>query len=343
MKAAIHNPYLDTLGGGERYTVSFAKVLVDEGWDVDLEWSGPDIKDSLNKRFGIDLSKVNIVSDIKRGDGYDLCFWISDGSIPALKSRKNILHFQVPFHGVNGASLMNKMKLFRINEIVCNSEFTKKVIDEEYGVNSKVIYPPIDTESFKSKRKENIILYVGRFSKLKQNKHQEVLIKTFIELVDSGLKDWKLVLAGGSEVGSGTFIQELKRMIIGYPIQIIESPDFKTLKSLYGVAKIFWSAAGYLENETENPENMEHFGMSVVEAMACGEVPIVYNGGGHKEIIKHNIEGFLWEDVSLLSQKTMEIINDKKSLTRLSRSSVLSSKRYTFENFRSQCVTLLLK
>lgn len=341
MKAAIHNPYLDTLGGGERYTVSFAKVLVDEGWDVDLEWSGPDIKDSLNKRFGIDLSKVNIVSDIKRGDGYDLCFWISDGSIPALKSRKNILHFQVPFHGVNGASLMNKMKLFRINEIVCNSEFTKKVIDEEYGVNSKVIYPPIDTESFKSKRKENIILYVGRFSKLKQNKHQEVLIKTFIEMVDSGLKDWKLVLAGGSEVGSGTFIQELKRMIIGYPIQIIESPDFKTLKSLYGVAKIFWSAAGFGENELEEPENFEHFGMSLVEAMSASCCPVVYGVGGHKEIIENTVNGFFFFTTKELVSITNKLINQKSYLREISLKSKESSKRYSYSNFKSNVIMSL--
>ena len=48
-KAAIYNPYLDTLGGGERYTLSFAKVLADEGWVVDVEWK--DIKIKENGKF----------------------------------------------------------------------------------------------------------------------------------------------------------------------------------------------------------------------------------------------------------------------------------------------------
>ena len=153
MKAAIHNPYLDTLGGGERYTLSFAKVLSDNGWDVDLEWKNENIRKKLESRFGINLSKINIASDIKKGDGHDLCFWVSDGSIPTLKARKNILHFQVPFHNIGGNSLLNKMKLFRIDNIVCNSAFTKNVIDREYGVESVVLYPPVSVSDFKSKRK----------------------------------------------------------------------------------------------------------------------------------------------------------------------------------------------
>ena len=159
MKAAIYNPYLDTLGGGERYTLTFAKVLSDNGWEVDLEWKDTGIKKSLEDRFGMDLTLINIVKDVKRGDGYDLCFWVSDGSIPALKARRNILHFQVPFQNLNGRSLLNKMKLFRVDKIICNSEFTRKVIDAEYGVESVVVYPPVDVEHIKSKRKENLILF----------------------------------------------------------------------------------------------------------------------------------------------------------------------------------------
>src|SRR6266852_9194189 len=97
MKAAIYNPYLDTLGGGERYIMAAAVALVKEGYEVHVEWKDAALKEKLEKRFGIDLSGVNFVEDIKRGDGYDVCFWVSDGSIPTLRARKNFLHFQVPF------------------------------------------------------------------------------------------------------------------------------------------------------------------------------------------------------------------------------------------------------
>jgi len=94
MRAAIYNPYLDTLGGGERYTLSFAKVLLNNGFDVNIFWKDSSILDKFEKRFGITLNGLNTIDDIKKGEGYDLCFWVSDGSIPILHSRNNILHFQ---------------------------------------------------------------------------------------------------------------------------------------------------------------------------------------------------------------------------------------------------------
>jgi len=335
MKAAIYNPYLDTLGGGERYTLSFAKVLLDKGYEVDIEWKSPGIIKLLEDRFGLDLSKINVVENINRGDGYDLCFWVSDGSIPALKARKNILHFQVPFHDVGGKSLINKMKLFRIGKIVCNSGFTKKIIDNEYGVDSTVIYPPVDTTSIKPKRKENIILYVGRFSELLQNKNQDILIRNFKKLVNRGTTDWKLILIGGAEVGAGNYLDKLRKMAKGYPIEIIQSPSFDDLKELYGKAKIFWSASGFGADENKNPQNVEHFGITGVEAMAAGVVPVIYNAGGHKEIITINKDGFLWNKESELLRLSKILLDNKSILRSISRQAIQRSSRFSYQKFES--------
>ena len=341
MKAAIYNPYLDTLGGGERYTLSFAKVLLDAGYQVDIEWKSADIIKKLEDRFGIDLRNINVVSGINRGDGYDLCFWVSDGSIPALRARKNFLHFQVPFHNVNGKTLINKMKLFRINKVICNSDFTKKIIDQEYGVNSTVIYPPVDTVGIKPKRKENIILNVARFSTLLQSKHQDILIRAFKKFFDKGNKDWKLVLIGGSEVGNSGVINEFTKMSQGYPIEIITSPKFKYLKEIYGKSKIFWSASGFEINETENPENVEHFGMTVVEAMSAGAVPIVYKAGGHKEIIKDSENGFLWNTESELLKNTETLIKDKHLLKQISEKAIISSRSFSEDKFKTDILKII--
>lgn len=343
MRAAIHNPYLDTLGGGERYTCVFAEMLAKNGYMVDMEWKDSEIKEKLTNRFGVNLEGVNIVNDIKRGDGYDLCFWVSDGSIPMLRARNNLLHFQVPFHGVNGKSLINKMKLFRINKIIANSVFTKKIIDKEFGVESVVVYPPVDTLAIKPKRKENIILFVGRFSQILQNKGQDVLIKTFKKMVDGGLTDWKLILAGGVEVGVGDYIRKLKESARGYPIEIIESPDYKILKDLYGKAKIFWSASGFGENEDKTPEKVEHFGITVVEAMVGGAVPIIYNAGGHKKIITDGINGFLWENTNELVKKTHNLINGPKLLRDIELNAKESAQNYSKVNFEKNILSYILQ
>jgi len=343
MRAGIFNPYLDTLGGGERYTVTFAKILAKNGYSVDLEWKEGEIKKTLENRFGIDLSGINVVESIKKGDGYDLCFWVSDGSIPMLHARNNILHFQVPFHGVGGKSLLNRMKLFRVNKIVCNSFFTKKFIDKEYGVESVVLYPPADVAGIKPKRKENIILFVGRFSQILQNKGQDILIKAFKKMYNAGLKDWKLILAGGVEVGVGDYISKLHEMSDGYPVEIIESPSYKTLKELYGTAKIYWSASGFGENENKNPEKMEHFGITVVEAMAGGAVPIVYAGGGHIEIIKDNDNGLTWDNIANLNKKSYALINNSRDLHRIAENAKNSAEKYSESSFEKHVVSDILQ
>jgi len=342
-KAAIYNPYLDTLGGGERYTLTFAKVLAEEGYDVDIEWHDKSIKDKLSLRFGLKLSKnINIVESINRGESYDTCFWVTDGSIPTLKAGKNYIHFQVPFHGVNGKSLLNRMKLFRIDKIICNSDFTKKVVDNEYGIDSMVLYPPVATDIYRPKRKINQICYVGRFSNLIQNKGHEVLIKQFKILVkNKKFTDWKLILAGGTEVGSTEYLKKLKLQAHGYNIEFVESPSIEILKNIFGVSKIFWSASGYGVDEIKNPEKTEHFGITLVEAMSAGCVPLVFNAGGHKEIIDAENNGYLWENKRDLISLTKKILNEKGLMKKLSINAIYSSLKYNYENFKNKVVELL--
>ncbi len=341
MKAAIYNPYLDTLGGGERYTLTFAKALANNGFKVDLEWKDESIKKRLEDRFGMNLQDINIVNNINRGDGYDVCFWVSDGSVPTLHARKNLLHFQVPFHDVKGSSLLNKMKFIRINKVICNSNFTKNVIDQEYGVNSSVVYPPVPVDQIKIKRKENSILYVGRFSELKQNKGQEVLIKEFKKLYDSGIHNWKLILAGGTEVGSEDFLQRLEKIASGYPIEFVKSPSFVELVNLYGKSKIFWSASGFGVDDKRNPEKVEHFGITVVEAMAGGLVPIIFAAGGHKETIEDGTNGFLWEKTHDLISKTKELISDSKRMRNMSLQSKKDSSLFSNNRFEQNVLDLI--
>ncbi|QQG47035.1 MAG: glycosyltransferase family 4 protein [Candidatus Woesebacteria bacterium] len=341
MKAAIYNPYLDTLGGGERYTIAVATTLEKLGYKVEIQWPNPEIGPKIEKRFGIKLKNVNFVEDIKRGDSYDVCFWVSDGSIPALKSRKNFLHFQIPFTHVNGITLLNKMKLFRIKKIICNSYFTKRFIDYEYGVESVVLYPPVDTKNIKPKHKENLILSVARFSQLTQSKNQHILIESFKKLYNRGLKTWRLVLAGGVEVGAKEYVEGLKKIIKDYPITILESPSFAEIKDLYGRARIFWSAVGLGENEETNPKKVEHFGITIVESMAAGAVPIATALGGHKEIIKHGLNGVLFKSEKGLEDVTKNLVEEKKVMETISKNAIIESKKYSYENFEKEFSSLL--
>lgn len=341
MKAAIYNPYWDTLGGGERYTASVASVFLKNGYSVDIEWRDKNLIKQISKRFELDISKVKIVKDINRGDSYDACFWVSDGSVPTLKSRNNFLHFQVPFKNTGGKSLINKMKLFRIKKVICNSSFTKNVIDREYGVNSLVIYPPVDVNKFKAKKKENVILYVGRFSQLAQAKNQHILISCFKKLYDTGAKGWKLILAGGGEIGANDYLEKLKRISSGYPISFEVSPTFSKLKDLYGRSSIFWSASGYNVDEVKDPKMVEHFGITPVEAMAAKCVPFLVNKGGHKEIVDDGTNGYLWNTEDQLVGLTRKAISDTKLMKKIAINAKEKSDRFSLSSFEEEVEKIL--
>ncbi|KKQ95776.1 MAG: Glycosyl transferase [Candidatus Woesebacteria bacterium GW2011_GWB1_43_14] len=340
MRAAIYNPYLDTLGGGELYTMSVARLLLERGYVVDVQWRDVDIKKRIEDRFNLKLKEIKIVNNINRGDGYDLCFWLSDGSIPILRSRNNILHFQFPFKNVGGRTLINKMKLARIRHIVCNSNFTKSHIDKEYSVNSTVIYPPVNTSKFKPSKKENVIFYLGRFSNLAQQKRQDILVEVFKKFSRKN-PGWRLVLAGGAEVGAKEFLEKLKKRSVGFNIEILESPDFREVKRLYGVSKFFWSAAGYGVDLESHPEKVEHFGISVVEAMASGCVPVVFSAGGYKEIIEDSINGYLWSKKKELLTKTQNFLYDPKLWRKMSIAGRKDSGKYSYEEFAKNFKSLL--
>lgn len=340
MKAAFFDPYLDTVGGGERYTLTLAEYLSRKGWEIDLFWDNPELKEKLESRLNLSLNRVNFISREKKllgrwkmSGNYDLFFWLSDGSIPFLFSKKTILHFQVPFQSVGGDSIWNQWKLRRIHHIVCNSQFTKNFIDREFKINSKVIYPPVEVKSFKPGKKENIILSVGRFSQLMQAKRQDVLITVFKKMVKEGLSGWKLVLAGGTDIGGKEYFNQLKYQAKSCPIEFLENPDFEALQKLYSKAKIFWSASGFGIDEDEEPEKVEHFGITIVEAMAAGCIPVVVGKGGSKEIVTPGKTGFLWQEKNELASVSQRLVSESELLIKLAQKVVKSSQRFSKKRF----------
>lgn len=321
-KALIYDPYLDTLGGGERYSLSFALGLIKAGYQVDIAWSGDTILKDAENRFGLDLAKINIseaaLSIIKQGSlwqkflltrKYDLIFWVSDGSLPLLFSSKNLVHFQVPFKKLGGNIVLNAFKSLFINKFIYNSHFTELVLNDKLPKSkSVVLYPPVDIESFTVSKKENIILSVARFDSPSHSKRQDVLIDAFKNFYTSN-SNYKLVLAGGS-MGNGDVLDSLKKRAGSLPVSFIINPSFDELKEAYSISRFFWHAAGYKINEVECPEQVEHFGMTTVEAISSGCIPLVVNRGGQSEIL-NDFPLLLCEDMIDFSTQTSKIISQK--------------------------------
>lgn len=330
-KALVVNPYWDTMGGGERYCAFVAKCLLDFGWIVDL-MTHHDPRPEIASKFGIDIHPVSLVNQDVYTANYRLLFWLTDGSLPTSFAAKTIIHFQFPF-SVARLSISDKIKV-KAYTSVTNSAFTKKFIDKAYGFNSKVLYPPVAVQSFKPGRKINQILYVGRFSQLTQKKNHHLLIEAF-KLLDKKFINWKLVLAGGSGVGTDVgYLEDLQKSSKGKNIEIITNPSFEKIKSLYSQSKIFWSASGFGSNEESDPTQVEHFGISLVEAMSAGCVPLVSNLGGHKEIIINGVCGYLCNDIDEMAKLTNQICLNQKKYQELASQAIERSKLFSESAFR---------
>ena len=340
MKVGIFSPYFQTFGGGERYVLTVAEFFLRRGDQVDIFWDKNKNIQKIKERFDIDLTSANFVKDIFSENNfidkmidtafYDLLFILSDGSIPTTLAKRNILHFQTPFNFPDEKTPVNKIKLLKYSTIICNSEFTKKYIDKTYGVDSQVIYPPVDVEKFSSGKKENMILSVGRFFGHPQSKKQEILVDTFKK---SKFIGWRLVLIGGLTFGLEDDILKFKKMTDGFAIEIIPDSDFSTLQKYYSRAKIYWHATGFGEDLNKFPERAEHFGITTVEAMAAGAVPIVFNGGGQKEIITEGKNGYFWNTTAELIKRTQKVISDKKLYESISSNAQTRSKDFSKKIF----------
>lgn len=341
MRVGIYSPYLNILGGGERYILTMGEYLARNG-RVDIFWDDIGIKEKLHKYLNIDLERVNFVDNIFRRENllkrtlslrkYDLLVYVSDGSLFFSPARKNILVIQSPAHCPKLTSLAMKLKFRNWQTVLCYSLFVKKIIDRNLPRPSVVLAPPVDIASFRPQEKKNIILSVGRFFPWLHSKKQEILVRAFKELCQGGLTGWQLYLVGKSEEGALDYLGKIRKESEGYPVEIMEDLSFPELTKIYGQAKIYWHATGFGEDLEKHPEKAEHFGITTVEAMAAGCVPIVINAGAQPEIVRDR-NNCLWDSLEDLKKKTLNIIKNEDLRQRLSREAEIRSQDFSREKF----------
>ncbi len=353
-KALIFNPYLDTLGGGEFYSLLVADFLLNKKFELEIAWPEKDVLEKIKQRFNLDFKnkvrvnekaflilkkKGNFIEKFLLTRNYGLVFFVSDGSIPLLLAQQNWLLFQSPFIKVQGRSVLNQAKLRRIDQVICYSQFVKKFIDKEFRVNSRVIYPAISNQFLKLTKpepvKRNIILSVGRFDEVLNAKKQDILVKNFRKMVDRGLRNWQLVLLGGLMKPNKDF-KKLKSLTKGYPVKIIINASFKSLVDYYQKAKIYWHGAGFGENLWLHPEKAEHFGITILEAMFYGSVPLVFKAGGPLEILGERNKALFWQKTDGLISKTNFWIRNEAKRQKKGEELRTRSKKFSQKDFYSQ-------
>lgn len=352
MKIGIYDPYLDDLGGGEKYMMTIASCLAKEH-DISVFWDNKNDIQIVSERFSIDLYKTTIeknlfspaISSFERvikTRKYDAIIILSDGSIPLVGAKKLFVHIQQPLQHMQTRSLFEKLKLSRVNAFFCNSSYTKSYIERKFGISLQVIFPPVALHVEKMP-KINTILHVGRFRSVHgaDYKKQSVMVQAFKDMVDKGLKNWKFVLAASVHEEDMDTFGKMEKSAKGYPISFLINKTNKELWEAYSKAKIYWHASGFGEDLEKHPELAEHFGISTVEAMGAGTVPVVINAGGQKEIVIDGQNGLLWNTLKELEQKTLQLTKDTKLWKKLSENAKKTAEQFSEERFCKEIRELL--
>ena len=250
--------------------------------------------------------------------------------------------WEMRLHGGAGVTTLSELQSYQ--KIITISEFCKYWIREYWGLDSEILYPPVNTHSFTPAReKKNWITHIGRFFVTGHSKKQLDLIRVFKEIVDAGsAHNWELHFVGS--VHDGKKHQEYFDACViaaaGYPIFFHVGVPFTELNSILSHSKLYWHATGLDENQNANPVLMEHFGITTVEAMAAGCVPIVINAGGQPEIITPE-SGFIWNNRKELKEFTVQLIQDDQLRRTMMKAATARSQYFSREMFKERFKALL--
>jgi len=234
------------------------------------------------------------------------------------------------------------------NKIISISEYSRNWIRKLWKKDSILLFPPVDIDSFKVRKKEKIILSVGRFFPEHHNKKQLELARVFGELYSTYpeiMSGYTLYLVGGVEQRKShlEYVEKIKDISKNYPVKIMTNIRWEELIEIFSKASVFWHGAGVGEDEEKHPEKFEHFGITTVEAMASGCISVVINKGGQKEIIKDGEDGFLFESWSELKDITLRVCRGNINVEAVREKAVKNCRKFSSYNFEKNLLSLIRK
>lgn len=334
-KICVYTPYDLVPGGGERYLLTVAEYFLTQKYDVFLAldeiYSRLRLK-QMERELGLSLEGLNITTyNNETKADFDIFIAMGNSIVPPVLplGKFNIYICQFPFPQEESWIEENAPNLGKYDKVIVYSNFVLnnyKKLSKKYGLPDipvEVVYPPcgnknsnIAYQNDKLNKKINdkvIILTVGRFFTEGHCKRQDFLIESFIEMTDKhSLEDVELHIAGSIHPTKDgrDFFAYLQKMAGGRKnIFLYGNIEAPALQELYERADIYWHAAGINVNPAEHPEMLEHFGITIVEAMSSGCIPVVINKGGPAEIVRDGIDGYCFDSKDELIEHTVKLIN----------------------------------
>jgi GT2 family glycosyltransferase len=364
IRIGIYDHAFHFAGGGQRYVATMAEKLQDS-FDITYIVNKEIGLEKYRDWFGLDLSRCRLkvvkIPFFERRNRYfiDEGMVVNEESNPFDIISRQSLDYDVFIN----ANMLGKVRplsplsifvchfpdrpkeaFFQADQydyLVSNSNYTTEWIKKQWELApTHRIYPPVDmySQNVCASEKKKIILSVARFE-VGGSKKQTEMIDAFISMKNrfpEVLDGWRLVLAGGS-FPENPYYQRVKKKSCITDIELKPDLGHKELRQLYANAAIFWHACGLKEAD---PHLIEHFGMTTVEAMQNKCVPVVYDGGGQREIVSHGENGFRFGNLEQLQKFTIDLVTQKELREKMAEKAYVQSHAFNLEAFEKQVNSL---
>jgi glycosyltransferase involved in cell wall biosynthesis len=309
---------LNARGGGERLAVATIKAISSMGIDVELSTlEKPDmqlIHDAYGTSIEADLKKIRTLNIFQKyrprncnvtvnTHGDMLPFYHNDFN---KKNAITYCHYPIASHLIDCGdpdysaalqnmcllgmtpSLQNKyynaartayIKMMVHSTVLTNSNFSRKAIFKSFGVDSTVLPPPVDVDIFRnacltSNSRDDSILVISRFHPSKKIENVIHLAK----LLHKNELGTEMNIVGNMLPDGVGYFNYLNYLVKHYELENFVRFEinlkFDRLLDLMRRSKVY-----------VHPLPGEPFGISTVEAMSAGIIPVVPDIGGHTEFV----------------------------------------------------------
>lgn len=329
--AVVTSPFDFTLGGGEKVMSYFAKFFIQLKYivvfftisDINTVIKTSQIYFTEEELKFIKFMPYRFISfpNFFENIDVDFHFCLTNCSIPEVKAigKVSIYQCQFPYDIYNDAkdNFYNNWTVTQRRKAITDykyalvySDFVESVLKDTYqtfGVDQhiKILYPPSipDAVFSSSKKVDATFVMIGRIfphNRMANNKFFDVAINAFngIDL------PYKLFIIGS--VKCPAELSRLKGLVkhkdnVHFLTDVTDEMKYSILEQ----SKYYIQLTGIHDKLLGN---QEHFGITLIEALRHGCVPICFNGGYASYLIKHAVNGYLVDSDIQLHQLLLECL-----------------------------------
>jgi glycosyltransferase involved in cell wall biosynthesis len=215
--------------------------------------------------------------------------------------------------------------------VICVSRMTAAVAAERYAVTQErivVVYNGIDlpsrvTSTSGTKRREKVVLFLGRLTMQKGPEYFLAVAKRVLTLMD----DVKFIVAGSGDRFQST-VHLASEMGIGHKVRFTGFLRGDDVAQAFGMADLYVM-----------PSVTEPFGIAPLEAISHGVPVIISKSSGVSEVLEHALKVDFW-DIEEMANKIVAVLRHPPLASTLRENALAEIREMTWKKAAGECLAV---